>query len=114
MTQHPPATMGYRQTRPDGHTQHLNPTFSGRLQSKHGPQQHGFAGTRAADDGEDLTATHLQIQTIVHPMVAKLGHKALHGSGDRHQIPSCVYRIEKMASAMITRKMASTTARVVC
>ena len=41
------------------------------LQQDHFPQQCRFSGAAAADDGEDLLAVHLEVDSVVYDMVAE-------------------------------------------
>src|SRR5581483_9920337 len=87
-------------------------------------QQHRLARAGAADDAHHLAAPDIEIQMIVHDVIAEGVHQAAHL--DHHvapparlpvaahaQIPRIENRIEKPASNTMTRKMDSTTERVV-
>ena len=47
------------------------------LQSEDGPQQHGFARPRAADDAEHFAALHGHVEAVVHDLRAEAVHEPL-------------------------------------
>ena len=50
----------------------------GRLQAEDGPQQHRLAAAGAADDAEDLAATHLHVEAVVHQLAPEAVDDAAH------------------------------------
>ena len=85
----------------------------GSLQTENASQQHGFAGTGAPDDAENLVLPNLHVEAIVHNLAAKPVDQSLHLEDRVDQMPISMNSTANKASARITRKMACTTATVV-
>src|SRR5690606_12113295 len=86
-------------------------------QSDDGAQQHRFARARTADHAEDLTRQDVQIQVLVHGLLAE----AVDQPADLHQgvafvAHQCISMTHRAASAsgQLTTKMDCTAAEVVC
>src|SRR5258706_4372479 len=83
-------------------------------------QQHRLARSRSAGDTEDLAPHDVEIDLVVHDLLAEAVHDAARGDDGlggavgrgRHR-PSLSKRIENRASSTITRKIDFTTERVV-
>src|SRR5690606_20367531 len=109
-----------------------------RLQADDRPHQHRLAGSRAADDAENLARAHVEVEMVVDHRVAELVDQSAHADRDveflgphrvggrdllpdfllflfvRHQFhPIDEKKTAKKASSTMTRKMAATTAEVV-
>ena len=85
------------------------------LQPDDRAQQNRLAGAGAADHAQNLPTQHIKIDVVVQNVAAEPGHQPADPdgrSGVAH-IPSTENRIEKTASATMTRKIDSTTACVV-
>ena len=102
-----------------GLAEHFDTAFQRMDQPDDGAQQDRLAGARAADHAQHLAAIDIKIEVIVDDSVVKAVDQAPHLDDDvfflllRHQIPKTENMTEKAASITITRKMPSTTARVV-
>src|SRR5690606_37445242 len=90
---------------------------AGAPQADNGAQQHRFARARTADHAEDLTREGVQIQVLVHGLLAE----AVDQPADRHQGFAFVAHQSitmqnraASASSRMTTKMDCTTAEVVC
>src|SRR5690242_1335537 len=83
-------------------------------------QQHRLARARASDDSQNFAAPHIEIDTVMHRLGAKSIDEAPHPNDrlarlfNHTQIRSMEKTIENPASATMTRKIDSTTAKVVC
>ena len=84
-----------------------------------GAQQHRFARSGRTDDTQNLATEDVEIETVVDCVGAEPGNKAAHTDYRlariiRHaQICKVEKKIENPASVTITRKIASTTDKVV-
>src|SRR5262249_10143998 len=86
------------------------------LQAEDGPQQHGFAGARAAHDAENFVLEHLHVELVVHHLGTEAIHDAArldHRTPCGHQMSSSRKSTANSASARMTRKIDCTTATVV-
>src|SRR6185369_4464882 len=86
-----------------------NGAFLRPLQAENGPQQHGFAGARSADDAEHFALDDRHVEMVVHHLRAESIHDA---DGFDHGLhtPSSMNSTANSASARITRKIDCTTA----
>jgi hypothetical protein len=89
-----------------------------RDEARDGAQKDRFAGAGPADDAEDLAAPHVEVETVVHDVVAKLVADAARLDHDVVGIPaghtpSSAKKMENRASATMTAKIAATTEREV-
>lgn len=79
-------------------------------------QQHRLAGARSADHAENLAATDVQVETVVHGLAAEAVDQSAYLDQcvvARHQ-PISMKNSAAMASSRITMKIAWTTLEVVC
>src|SRR5437868_4849440 len=84
-------------------------------------QQYGLARSRTAGDAENFLGRHVEVQLVVHVLLAEPVDDAARGKNGLvlrfcsgvHR-PSLSNRMENNASSTITRKIDLTTARVVC
>ena len=100
---------------------------SGRLQADDRAHQHRLAGARPADHADDLAAPHVEVEPVVHDLVAEAVAQPAHGEWDRAlslgdglaraatltASRSQLKNTAKNASSTITMKIACTTAEVV-
>src|SRR5262245_15416512 len=89
------------------------------VESDNGAQQDGFSRSGCPNDAEDLSPEHVEIETVVDSVCAEPVDEAAHADNRlarviRHaQICKAEKKIENPASMTITRKIASTTDKVV-
>src|SRR4029450_2483074 len=81
--------------------------------------QHGLALARAADDGEDLAAIDVEIETVPNLLTAESFGESAHADHDFSAVlddhtPIPDRNMANTASKIITRKIALTTALVTC
>ena len=93
---------------------HVNFARLRGLKAADGPQQHGFASTRAANDAEDFAPVDIKIKVLVNDMAAELVVQAADANDNVlvwrvDHTPTCAKKIENMASVTMTAKMAATT-----
>ena len=99
--------------------EHFDPAARRVLQPDDRTQQHGFAGPGTADHRQYLAADHIEIDVVMQDVPADARDQALDADGDvrvghgAHR-PSLEKTTENTASAVMTRKIDSTTACVVC
>ncbi len=93
--------------------QHLDRAAVGLLEPQDGAQQDRLAGPRAADDGDDLAAPHLEIDAVVDRLAAEARDQVAHADDGFAHRPIREKKMEKPASKTITRKIDFTTERVV-
>ena len=99
--------------------EHLDLALDRPVEPDDGSQQHRFAAARPADHAEDLAAQHIEVEAVMHRLgsepvdqTADLDDRLASNLGHR-QIFKIEKKTEKAASATITRKIDSTTERVV-
>jgi hypothetical protein len=56
-----------------------------RVEAEDGAQQHRLAGARAADKPDHLATEHVEIELVVHDMIAELG---AHAAQSQHDLAS--------------------------
>ena len=121
--------------------QHLDGPLGRVVEADDGAQQHGFAGTRTADQADNLAAEYVEIEIVVDDVVAELRAHAAQLEHDvaavavvdqlaafrlgrrllgrsalprlRHHTSASRKMIENTASRTMTQKIDSTTERVV-
>jgi hypothetical protein len=108
--------------------QHADLALRRRVQARDGAQKHRLAGARPAHDAEDLAAVDVEVEPLVHHVIAELSAQAAHldhrlrrafgvcgvGGQGHAQTPISEKKIENSASATMTAKIAATTEREVC
>ena len=100
--------------------ENLDLAFGRPVEPDDRPQQDRFPGTGSADDADNFTSPNIEVETVVHRFGAKPVDEPAHPDDRflrvirRTHIARKEKTIEKAASATMTKKIASTTERVVC
>src|SRR4030095_12270227 len=92
--------------------EHIDSAIVGRLQADDRAHQDRLAGTRTADNAEDLAAPHVEVEAIVNDLIAEAVFEPPDLDDDvvAHIHPIWEKKTAKTASTTITRKIAWTTA----